>query len=237
MTNANPTVSAAFNPLSSGECSLTVIPNGSGKITFSPQSDRYRIGQLVTVAAVPDPRQEFIGWTDDASGMENPMVMALDRSKVVTAHFSKRPRLTAGPCDGQSSGSGFRLTLRGELGAYYQLDGSSHLPSWTPLARMINSLGVSQFSDHVNVNPASHFYRALFTVKSYFDPDYAGAVQNGTPSHPWTSVDSIGWAAINPNLDTGTDVKLYFSALKRDVLTQEMVTNLSNYTHTTAPPH
>lgn len=161
MTNANPSISALFNPLSAGQFSLAVTPNGAGNISYTPRSDRYDSGQLVTLTATPDAGQDFIGWSGDATGTDNPMMMTMNQTKVITAKFSNRPRFAASLCDGQPSASGFRLTVVGQLGDRYQLERSADLASWTPLITLTNSLGLSQYSDSFNTNFSGRFYRAL----------------------------------------------------------------------------
>ena len=161
MTNANPSISALFNPLSAGQFSLTVTPNGAGNTTYTPRSDRYNSGQLVAVTATPDAGQDFIGWSGDATGTDNPMTVTMNQTKVITAKFTSRPRFVADLCDGRASESGFRITLVGRLGDHYQLEESTNLASWTPLVTLTNSLGLSQYADSFNTNSSRRFYRAL----------------------------------------------------------------------------
>jgi hypothetical protein len=42
------------------------------------------------------------------------------------------------------SQEGFRLTLTGEFGAVYQIDGSTDLSGWTPLGTVTNDWGTVQ---------------------------------------------------------------------------------------------
>jgi len=126
--NANPSISALFNPLSAGQFSLTVTPNGAGNTTYTPRSDRYNSGQLVALTATPDAGQDFIGWSGDATGRDNPMTVTMNQTKVITASLQP-PRFVADLCDGRASESGFRITLVGRLGDHYQLEESR---TWHP---------------------------------------------------------------------------------------------------------
>ena len=161
MTNANPSISALFNPLSAGAFSLTVTPNGAGNISYTPRSDRYISGQVVALTATPDAGQAFIGWSGDATGTDNPMTVTMNQTKVITAKFTSRPRFVADLCDGRASESGFRITLVGQLGDHYQLEGSADLVSWTPLVTLTNAFGLSQYSESFKTNFSRRFYRAL----------------------------------------------------------------------------
>ncbi len=56
---------------------------------------------------------------------------------------------------------------------------------------------------------------AAGVVEFYIDPDFAGAVQNGSAANPWTHLDSTPeaptWTEINRALATN-DVAVYFPA-------------------------
>jgi hypothetical protein len=45
----------------------------------------------------------------------------------------------------------------------------------------------------------------------YVDPDYTGSPKDGSAAHPWSTLDSTAWSAINSTL-TSNDVTIYFSA-------------------------
>ncbi len=161
VTNANPTISAAFTPLFFGHFALTVMTSGSGQVTVSPRANIYRQGQRVTLEAAPDAGQEFLGWTGDASGTLTNLFVVMDQSRVFTANFTRRPRLSLGPCLGGLSEDGFQLTLTGEYGARYEIDGSTTLIGWTALATVTNLFGTAQFRDQMGTNSPYRFYRAI----------------------------------------------------------------------------
>jgi hypothetical protein len=48
LTNPNPTATALLGPLSLGQFSLTVLPQGSGTVTLSPYTNRFTSGTQVT---------------------------------------------------------------------------------------------------------------------------------------------------------------------------------------------
>jgi len=161
VTNADSTISAAFSPLFFGRFALTVMTSGSGRVTVNPHANIYRQGQRVTLEAAPDAGQEFLGWTGDASGTLTNLFVVMDQSRVFTANFTRRPRLSLGPCLGGLSEDGFQLTLTGEYGARYEIDGSTTLIGWTALATVTNLFGTAQFRDQTGTNSPYRFYRAI----------------------------------------------------------------------------
>ncbi len=91
----------------------------------------------------------------------NPATITLDRSKTVIADFSARPVLTSDShLDGLDE-TGFRFTVRRQLGAVYQLQGASDLVNWTALGAFTNDYGIIQHTDPAGTNAPYRFYRAL----------------------------------------------------------------------------
>jgi len=158
ISSANPTVSSLFGALSPGQFALTVIPNGAGQVTISPQTNRYSSGQNVTVTAIPDAGQQFIDWSGDASGTNNPLLVSMTGSKVITANFTQPDLLEAGPQ--RLNGEGFHLTLTGEFGSQYRVDGSTNLLDWTELFKVM-TFGPVPFVDASATNTPLRFYRAV----------------------------------------------------------------------------
>jgi hypothetical protein len=161
VTNPNPVVSCLFGALSPGQVALTVIEDGRGAVAVDPPASRYGSGQVVTLTATPDAVQDFLGWGGDASGRENPLVVTMDRSRVVTATFTRRPTLSVqGPLAGLTP-EGLRLVLQGEFGTAYQILGSTNLSDWLPLAVVTNQFGTVQFTDDSVSGSGQRFYRAV----------------------------------------------------------------------------
>ena len=161
VTNANPSVSALFAPLNAGQFALTVIAEGNGRVTNSPRGNRFNSGQSVTLTAVPDTGQSFLGWSGDAGGSQNPLPVVLNQSRVITASFTRRPRLGLLSCLGVLDESALQLTITGQPGERYLLEASENLqPPWTPLATVSNVFGTVQFNDPFATNRAHRFYRA-----------------------------------------------------------------------------
>jgi hypothetical protein len=162
VTNANPTVTAVFSSLGGTQTNaLTVIPNGRGQVTLTPPGNRFPSNTNVVLRAMPEPGQEFLGWSGAASGSQNPLIVTMNSNKVITASFTKRSRLQMEGGLEVLRQDGFRLTLTGEFGVRYQILGSTDLSAWTPLATVTNDWGTVQFTDGEGTNWPQRFYQAL----------------------------------------------------------------------------
>jgi len=155
VTNANPTVSSLFAPVSAGQAALTVVPLGLGQVDVSPRANAFATGSGVNITATPSPGQVFLGWSGDASGPQNPLFVTINQSKLINANFTAKSKL-----NGERVAEGFRITLTGNVAAY-QFESSTNLASWSPLADMTNAIGTIQFTDTAITNAPYRFYRAL----------------------------------------------------------------------------
>jgi len=159
VTNANPNISCQLGTLNLGETSLTVIENGNGRVGLFPLKYRYLVSDTAGLIPVPDPGQDFIGWSGDASGTQNPLLVSMVQSKVITANFTKRPSLRVGtPLEGLTE-DGFRLTLLGEFGSSYGIVGSTNLQDWNSVGTVTNTYGTVQITDPAATNLPYRFYR------------------------------------------------------------------------------
>jgi hypothetical protein len=139
-----------------------VLSDGLGHVTLTPQTNRYPRGTNVTLLALPEPGQRFTGWSSDATGTNNPLTVTMTTSKVITAVFSRRPTLIVNtPLEGLSD-LGFRLTVKGEWGIAYRIDGCTNPPLWTPLGWITNTFGTVQFTDTAAAPNTHRLYRAVF---------------------------------------------------------------------------
>jgi hypothetical protein len=166
VTSANRTVSAAFAPLSAGQYSLALLADGFGMVTNRPRGNRFGTSTSVTLTAAPDAGQQFLGWSGDVSGTQNPLTVVMNAGKVITAQFTKRPQLTPLLCGSAANGEEIKLLLTGEFGQRYSIQAATNLalpPAatvWTPLATVTNVFGAVQFNDSVVTNGTQRFYRA-----------------------------------------------------------------------------
>ena len=161
MTAPNQSVSYQLGTLSAGQFALTVIEDGRGHVVANPQASFYSSGLSVTITAIPDAGQDFLGWTGAATGVQNPLPATITSNMLITASFTKRPSLEVGtPLEGLVE-DGFRLTLTGEFGTNYALQGSTNLANWNQLGTVTNTYGTVQFTDLAATNLPRRFYRAV----------------------------------------------------------------------------
>ncbi|MEJ2753084.1 MAG: hypothetical protein P8169_10495, partial [Chloroflexota bacterium] len=71
------------------EYTLTVDVIGDGQVVISPDQEYYEAGTEVTLTAVAGQDFYFDGWSGDASGAMNPLVVTMDSDKAITAIFAK----------------------------------------------------------------------------------------------------------------------------------------------------
>ena len=141
--------------------SLTVIEDGRGHITRNPRANTFSGGQSVTLTAVPDEGQAFIGWSGAASGTQDPLTTTMTSNKVITANFTKRPTMRVGtPLEGLVE-DGFRLTVLGEFGSPYSILGTTNLLDWIPVGTVTNTYGTVQLTDPAATELPSRFYRVV----------------------------------------------------------------------------
>ncbi len=70
---------------------LDVTVNGPGSVVRVPDKADYLFGDVVTLSAVPDSGNFFIGWGGALGGAESPTVITIMDDTTVTANFSSNP--------------------------------------------------------------------------------------------------------------------------------------------------
>jgi hypothetical protein len=160
ITSPTQTISSLFAALGPNQFALAVTPDGFGRVDVNPRANVYNNGATVTLTATPDPGQCFLGWSGDAAGSTNPLLITMDQSKLISALFSRKAALSFTPgLDGLKS-NGLRFTLTGEWGVTYEIQASSNLTTWGSAGFVTNTFGTSQFSDTSGVSANGKFYRA-----------------------------------------------------------------------------
>ena len=76
---------------------LTVTTQGSGSVTISPDQPSYEVGDVVTLTAVPNTGNDFVGWQGDISGTTNPVNVTMTEDQTITALFSPSGPTGSGP--------------------------------------------------------------------------------------------------------------------------------------------
>jgi len=159
VTTPNPTLTAVFQPLGTGQFALALVADGGGKVVATQTANRYSSGANVRLSAQPDLGQDFVGWSGNAAGSINPLTVTMNQSKAITAVFTKRPGLQVGTSLGGLFEDGFRLTLTGEFGKQYEIFASADLVNWIQAGTLTNVYGTSQFTDGTATNLPRRFYR------------------------------------------------------------------------------
>jgi uncharacterized repeat protein (TIGR02543 family) len=161
VTSATPTVSALFVALGASQATLTVREQGAGVVTREPQLNAYTKGQAVRLTAQPIPGQDFLGWSGDASGTQNPLTVTLDTNQTITATFTHRLALAIQPWPGPTQHRGFLFLLAGDEGNTCLVQTSPDLADWQPLTTLTISNTVVQFIDVAVTNHSPRFYRGV----------------------------------------------------------------------------
>ncbi len=159
--NPNPTITCLFGVLGTDQFALAAVPNGFGRINSNPRGNRFPAGQQITLTAIPDPGQTFIGWAGDLAGTNNPQTLVLNSSKIVEALFTAWPTLQPDRENANLMQDGFRLLLKSEFGAPVSLMGSADFADWTPLLRVTNNFGTLRLLDASSAGVPYRFYRAV----------------------------------------------------------------------------
>src|SRR6266404_5053257 len=101
-------------------------------------------------------------WAADACKKENPLVVTLNQSKVITAQFTQYPHLSFPPCIKADSGENLPVWLNGQWNAVYRLQNATNITGpWTDFVMVTNSFGRAQFQIPGPTNALQQFYRGL----------------------------------------------------------------------------
>ena len=70
---------------------LQATSTGNGSVTRSPDTALYDENSTVSLTAVPDSGYQFVSWSGDYSGTDNPAQITMDDDKVISASFEELP--------------------------------------------------------------------------------------------------------------------------------------------------
>lgn len=70
------------------QLSTSVNPNNSGEVT--PSEGIFSDGEEIELSAIPNDGYQFIEWSGDVIGSENPKTVLMNSDKLITAEFEKR---------------------------------------------------------------------------------------------------------------------------------------------------
>jgi len=80
LEGTNPTNKLSFNP-------RLYLQSARGYVSVSPDQPYYTLGQLVTLTAMPDEGQGFVGWSGAGSGTKSTISLFMNTNESVTATF------------------------------------------------------------------------------------------------------------------------------------------------------
>ncbi len=101
----------------------TITVNAAnGTVTKNPDRTKYTLNEEVVLRATPATGYEFVNWTGDATGSENPLTVRMTADKNITANFDLVPITSA-----FQNGS---FELPADSPAQYLPSGSTLLPGW-----------------------------------------------------------------------------------------------------------
>ncbi len=161
VTNSEPVVSCLFASLPTGRVAFTALAEGLGSVFVDPATNAYPVGSGVTLTAVPGSGQTFLGWSGSLSGVQNPVWVSLNDSRTIVARFSARPQIVTGGCLFRPLPEAVRLGIDGQLGAVFEVQGSTNYHGWTTLGLSTNLLGTAQFIDTDGLASPQRFYRTV----------------------------------------------------------------------------
>ncbi|MCK4821760.1 hypothetical protein KA005_38695, partial [bacterium] len=93
-----------------GPHTLTLSATAGGTTEPEPGTYTYDGAEDISVRAIADSGNRFVGWTGDASGMRNPLLVIMDSDKSITANFT-----TTSTGDGKKNGCFIATAAYGSL--------------------------------------------------------------------------------------------------------------------------
>ena len=157
VTNAAVEINSSFEPVQDQWLLLPSVVGG-GRIVVDPSAASFATGSWVTLQAVADDGQEFLGWDGEVRSPLPEILLKMDRNKSVRATFTQKPRLNADwdPFDASS----LTLTLQSELSSRYLLESRTDLTGWQPFMALTNHLGILRLQQPVIPAETYRWYRA-----------------------------------------------------------------------------
>ncbi|MBL7095854.1 T9SS type A sorting domain-containing protein, partial [candidate division KSB1 bacterium] len=77
--------------------SITIDPEGTGKVTKNPDKAKYAENEVVELIPEAEPFYLFDHWSGDLTGSDNPATITMDSDKDVTAHFVQTSETVSKP--------------------------------------------------------------------------------------------------------------------------------------------
>jgi hypothetical protein len=156
-------VSALFLPIPASQVSLTILPNGRGRVSSSPGSKLFLPDSVATLTALADEGSAFLGWTGDLATNSPSITLTLTNSLVLyanftggnPAHFGAAATFTPPKLESTTEIS---TELTGAIGTVFSVQRSEDLVRWN------NWNVVTNLSGTVRLNFAPSSSRLFFRV-------------------------------------------------------------------------
>jgi len=199
--NANHTIAASFAIDTFG---LTVGVVGNGTVQKNPDQASYPQGSSVQLTAIPGPGWSFTAWSGDTSTTANPILLAMNGARSVTASFADTtpPTVTVtSPNGGErwAAGSSQSVTWSAADNAVvdsvdidYAVEGGDG--EWLPIAHGLTNSG--SYAWTVPASPTSPADAMLSLRVTARDP--AGNAASDTSDAAFTIVDPTTGVANGP---------------------------------------
>ncbi|MBN1281141.1 MAG: InlB B-repeat-containing protein [Candidatus Thermoplasmatota archaeon] len=187
--NGNMQVTAHFTQ---DQYTLTINILGFGTVTKTPDQPTYTYGQLVRLTATPATGWHFHHWSGDVVSSQNPIIIRMNGSKVVTANFT------------QDTGYTLDITIQGSGSVLKDPDYTTYTYGQEVTLTAVPATGWS--FDHWSgdltgsTNPDTITIVHNITVTANFTqiPTYHLTVINGTGSGSYTQGTTINITANTP---------------------------------------
>jgi len=158
LTNGNPGVAALFASLAGEQVSLVALVEGSGTLNGSPAANVFTNGQHITLTALPDADQVFLGWSGDVTAPST-RAAGHGRQQDRDRDFCRRGAVSR-------VAIGVRhervlLTMKGVPGFVFDLQASADLASWNRLETLTNLNGILNYQHWAATNQPWLFYRVV----------------------------------------------------------------------------
>ena len=135
---------------------LTVQTTGGGTVFEEPPGSLFPPGSVVMLTAAAGSESAFTGWSGDAAGESNPIMVLMDRDRTILGHFLPRPWIKF-----RRVSQGFLLSLTGGVADRYRLERSQSLGVWSTVVTLTNVTGTVPYLVRFDLNSDGAFYRAV----------------------------------------------------------------------------
>ena len=192
LEGTDPTNPNSYNP-------RLYVQAGLGTVTASPDHPYYTLGQMVTLTAIPDPGQTFLGWSGAVTGNKPTIAVLMNSHKYVTANFAV-PLATA------LANTNLYCTTGGNASWYGQTEVSEDGLA----SAQSGVIGAGQQTSLQAVTPytTQPFQLSFYWSVSSQAPDNLALTIDGSP-YASISGTGAGWQLFQTNLTQGTHILVW----------------------------